>query len=61
MHVCHDGNLVSTCSTLPLSAYLDKEVQENETDMFKKMIAEGEKSVPVCLFFGDGGLQRRRM
>ena len=40
---------------LPLSANLDEEVQENETDMFKKLIAEGEKSVPVCLFFGGGG------
>ena len=40
---------------LPLSANLDKEIQENETDMFKKLIAEGEKSVPVRLFFGGGG------
>ena len=40
---------------LPLSANLDEEVQENETDMFKKLIAEGEKSVPVHLFFGGGG------
>ena len=29
---------------LPLSANLGKEVQEDETDMFKKLIAEGEKS-----------------
>ena len=29
---------------LPLSANLDKEVQEDEADMFKKLIAEGEKS-----------------
>ena len=29
---------------LPLSANLDEEVQEDETDMFKKLIAEGEKS-----------------
>ena len=40
---------------LPLSASLDKEVQKDETNMFKKLIAEGEKSVPVCLFFGGGG------
>ena len=39
---------------LPLSANLDEEVQENENDMFKKLIAEGEKSVPVCIFFGGG-------
>ena len=35
---------------LPLCTNLDEEVQEDETDMFKKLIAEGEKSVPVCLF-----------
>ena len=29
---------------LPLSANLDEEVQEDETNMFKKLIAEGEKS-----------------
>ena len=29
---------------LPLSTNLDKEVQEDETDMIKKLIAEGEKS-----------------
>ena len=29
---------------LPLSANLDKEVQEDEMDTFKKLIAEGEKS-----------------
>ena len=29
---------------LPLSANLDEEVQEDETDMFKKLIAEGKKS-----------------
>ena len=29
---------------LPLSANLDEEVQEDETDMFKKLIAKGEKT-----------------
>ena len=29
---------------LPLSANLDEEVQEDEMDMFKKLITEGEKS-----------------
>ena len=45
---------------LPLSANLDEEVQKDETDMFKKLIAEGEKSVPVRLFLVVV-LQRRRM
>ena len=42
---------------LPLSANLDEEVQKDETDMFKKLIAEGEKSVPVRLFFGGGAAE----
>ena len=39
---------------LPLAANLDEEVQEDETDMFKKLIAEGV-DLPVRLFFGGGG------
>ena len=37
---------------LPLSANLDEEVQEDETDMFKKLIAKG---VYLYVFFFSGG------